>query len=228
MKRFLLSSILVICIQQLNAQLNTTAIDSLYREDQLYVGLTYNVLSDLSFGFSQNNFSIGFNVGLIRDFPLNKRRNLAIGLGLGYAVDRFNQNLRLSKSNDNILSYQLIEGQAFDKNFFNQHLIEIPFEIRWRTSTASQYKFWRIYTGMKIGYAFSSNAVYEDSLSSSKTSILSEINRIQLGFTMSVGYNTWNAYLYYGLTSIFEDAQTADMQTLEMRAIKVGFLFYFL
>jgi hypothetical protein len=82
-----------------NAQSNTEiGADSLYREDQIYVGVTYNALINLPNGVSQNSFSTGFNLGVIRDFPINKRRNVAIGLGLGYSVNLFNQNIKIGTS----------------------------------------------------------------------------------------------------------------------------------
>ena len=72
--------------------------DSLYREDQIYVGVTYNAVINLPNGVSQNSFSTGLHLGVIRDFPINKRRNVAIGLGLGYSVNLFNQNIKISTS----------------------------------------------------------------------------------------------------------------------------------
>ena len=72
--------------------------DSLYREDQIYIGVTYNALINLPTGVSQNSFSTGLNLGVIRDFPINKRRNVAIGLGLGYSVNLFNQNIKIGSS----------------------------------------------------------------------------------------------------------------------------------
>ncbi|MEC8537161.1 MAG: PorT family protein, partial [Bacteroidota bacterium] len=47
------------------------ALDSLYREDQIYIGVTYNTFIQAPESLSQTNFSPGFKVGLIRDFPIN-------------------------------------------------------------------------------------------------------------------------------------------------------------
>ena len=43
-------------------------------------------------------------------------------------------------------------------------MIEMPIEFRWRNSTASSYKFWRIYAGAKLGYVAGarSKAVFEN------------------------------------------------------------------
>ena len=63
-------------------ELDFSAVDSLYREDQFYFGITYNVLNDRPINVSQNSFSTGLNFGFLRDFPINKKRTFAIAPGL--------------------------------------------------------------------------------------------------------------------------------------------------
>ena len=75
---------------------NVTELDSLYREDQIYIGVTYNALMNLPNGVSQSSFFHGVSFGVIRDFPFNKQRNIALGLGLGFSINSFNQNIRIS------------------------------------------------------------------------------------------------------------------------------------
>ena len=68
-------------------------LDSLYREDQFYVGFTFNLLWNTASTIDQSGFSGGFHLGYTRDMPINKRRNVAIGLGLGYSINTYGQNL---------------------------------------------------------------------------------------------------------------------------------------
>ena len=72
---------------------NFSAIDSLYREDQFYFGVTYNILKAKPIGVSQNSFSTGLNLGLLRDFPINKARTFAIAPGLGFSYSNYKENL---------------------------------------------------------------------------------------------------------------------------------------
>jgi len=127
-------------------------VDSLYREDQFYAGITYNLLNKRPDGISQNGFSSGIHFGFIRDMPINERRNVSIGVGLGYSGNSFNQDLQISRDASGVVSYtELTDLSSFTKNKFATHIIEMPIEFRWRTSTKSSYKFWRIYTGFKLG-----------------------------------------------------------------------------
>ena len=201
-------------------------LDSLYREDQIYIGVTYNALVNLPSGVSQNSFSTGFHLGVIRDFPINKRRNVAIGLGLGYSINTFNQNIRISSTTPT--TYTILEDINYSKNNFSQHLLELPLEFRWRTSNAETYKFWRVYTGVKMGYLLASKSVYNGEPGNETHRGLTGLNTWQYGLTLSVGYNTWNGYIYYGLNPIFDSISSTNAQSIEMNALKIGLIFYIL
>ena len=83
------------------------ALDSLYREDQIYIGVTYNTFIQAPESLSQTNFSPGFKVGLIRDFPINSKRNIAIGLGAGYALNAYVQIIKRIDFHIRLLKYLL-------------------------------------------------------------------------------------------------------------------------
>lgn len=227
MRLFLLLMLFLNCLYTVKAQVNKKIDqDSLYREDQFYVSVTYNALIDLPNNVSQNSFSTGIHLGVIRDFPLNKRRNIALALGLGYSFNSFNQNIRISGYNP--YNYTILESYNYSKNNFAQHFIEIPFEFRWRTSNAQSYKFWRVYTGLKLGYLIASKSVFNDRSGSDNQKNLTDLNKLQYGLTMSIGYNTWNGYIYYGLNPVFNDVSTIDLQSIDMSALKIGLIFYLL
>ena len=230
--RFIIILILVLsnCQSMIGQDDVNKETDSLYREDQFYFGITFNLLDKMPEGMSQNGFSSGFHLGIIRDMPINKSRTLAVGLGLGYSANSFNQNLLISKDQQGVFNYELLESStsSFTKNKFSLHLIEIPFELRWRTSTANTYNFWRIYSGFKIGYVFSSTSKFIGSPQDIKLKNIDDFNRIHYGLTLSVGYNTWNAYLYYGLNPIFKEKAKIDGNSIDLNAIKIGLIFYIL
>lgn len=215
-------------IYSYSQEVKTTEIDSLYKEDQFYAGITYNILGNKPPKLSQTGFSMGFHFGVIKDMPINKNRNLAFGLGLGYSGNSFNQNLQIVKSQSNY-NYTLLEdADLYTKNRFSVHLIEMPFEFRWRSSTPENYEFWRIYTGFKVGYVFANTAKYKDALVSQTLNGISDFNEINYGLTLCIGYNTWNFYAYYALNPIFSKSVLVDNKAIEMNAIKIGLMFYVL
>lgn len=229
MRAVLMFFILFISYQSIIGQDNTiTKTDNLYREDQFYFGITYNLLGKMPQDMSQNGFSSGFHLGFIRDMPINKSRTVSFGLGLGYSTNSFNQNLLISKDGQGMLNYEIIDGASFTKNKFSMHLIEIPFEFRWRTSTTDSYKFWRIYSGFKLGYVFTTTSKFSGSLQNIKLKNIDHFEKIQYGLTLSVGYNTWNAYLYYALNPIFKKEAKINDESIDINAIKIGLIFYIL
>ena len=210
--------------------LETKTIDSLYKEDQFYFGLTYNLIGKKLSGLSQSGFSGGFHFGYTKDMPINKRRNKAIGIGLGLSLNSFNQNIQISEDSNSDAVFQIIDQEEITviKNKFSTYMVELPIEYRWRTSTADEFKFWRTYTGIKLGYVFASNSKFEGTPQNIKLKSIDAINNLQYGLTFGAGYNTWNFYLYYALNPIFDDTAKINGKVIEANAIKIGLMFYIL
>jgi hypothetical protein len=213
-------------------EITSKVVDSLYKEDQFYIGTTYNLLGNKpkDAGLKQNSFSLGFHLGYIKDMPINKRRNKSIGIGLGYSTNSYIQNMLIQQDNTGSFNYSIIDDNlvSFTKNKFSEHVLELPIEYRWRTSTATSYKFWRIYTGVKLGYVFANRSKFIGSLGELKYNNIEDFNTFQYGLTLSVGYNTWNVFIYYGLHPIFSDTAQLNGENLDMNAVKIGLIFYVL
>lgn len=207
-----------------------TVIDTKYREDQFYVSLTYNLLAQKPENLSQQGFSAGFHLGFIRDFPINERRNWAIGVGVGLSSNSYNQNLLIAEQTNGEFDYSIIneDSISFNKNKFTTYLVEVPLELRWRTSTATEYKFWRIYTGVKFGYVVYNSSKFEGDLGTLKNTNIADINGLRYGLTFSAGYSTWNAHIYYGLNSLFDKSAKIDGQSIDLTSVKIGLIFYIL
>jgi hypothetical protein len=203
------------------------AVDSLYREDQFYIGVTYNTLQNRPIGVTQNNFTPSFSIGILRDMPINKARNKAIAAGLGYSLNSYNQNILISENNGNPQYSAIPDGTFFDKNKLTLHSIDFPIEYRWRTSVPETHKFWRIYTGLKLSYLFNTQSNYEDSQTSYLVANNPDINKFQYGTYLSVGYNTVNFNIYYGLNPIFKSAEL-NGRSIGINTLNFGFMFYIL
>ncbi len=221
---FCLISSLVFCQ---SSNLLDTSTDPKYREDQFYVGISYNFLDKKPSGMSQQGLSGGFHFGFIRDFPINKRRNIAFGLGLGYSTNSYNHNLFI-KEGLNDVDYEILNNskQSFSKNKLNIHVIEFPLQFRWRTSTSETYKFWRIYSGIKFGYVVKSVVKYKGDLGNFKQNNTPDLNSFLTYADISFGWNTWNFYISYGLNNLFSNKALLNSDSIEVAEIKFGLMFY--
>lgn len=200
-------------------------IDSLYREDQFYFGVTYNQFNKIPVGFSQNGISTGIDFGFLRDMPINKKRTYAVAIGFGFSYNKWHNNLKTSKTLG-VLNYEIVDKNSFNRNKNEQVFLDIPIEFRWRNSTPESHKFWRIYAGFKLRYLIFDKSKY---IGSETIKILnnSDYNKIQYGPYIAFGFNTWNLTAYYGLKPVYKSAKTAN-QSLEMNSVNIGLMFYIL
>lgn len=206
-------------------------IDSLYREDQLYFGLSLDLLLNNPSNFEQNGFSGSFQAGFVRDMPINKARTKAIGIGLGLAVDVYNQNLFIGEELDGetTIFTVLDKDISRDRNRYSYYSVEMPIEYRWRTSTPTDYSFWRIYTGVQLGYIYYTKASFKQTDNTVTQTDIPELNKLQYGLTFAFGYSAFNLKVYYGLSTLFDDsAITTSDEAVNLQVLRLGIQFYFL
>jgi hypothetical protein len=213
--------------QSQEVQDSNVDVDRRYLEDQFYIGLGYNVLFNRPENTVQRNLSYNLQTGFIKDVPLNFRRNVGLGIGVGYAVNSYYSNIVATKTN-NVVSYEVMDQADFNRSKLETHAVEFPLELRWRTSTVEEYKFWRIYAGVKLGYVFSgrSKLVMEGGSTSFSND---DIQSFQYGLMLNFGYNTWNIHTYYGLSPLLEETtQLQNGEKIDTKVLRIGLIFYIL
>jgi len=195
-----------------------------YREDQFYFGSSYFIQTESIEDFKQNGFSGNFQLGFIRDIPINSSSTNAIGIGIGFERNYFTSNIQPTEK-DNNLNYEIIVSRFLEsKNKISFSSISIPIEYRWRKSTLSEYKFWRIYSGFKIkkNFPLYSNPSYGSELR------IKDIEDWTTSIYLNAGYNTWNISLEYDLNPILKNKKTSNQTDLNISFFRLGLIFYFL
>lgn len=202
--------------------------DTQYLEDQFYLGITYNFLLNKPTDVSQRNLSYGLQAGFIKDIPLNEERTVSFGIGLGYGGYSYYSNLQALETNGDF-SYNVLEDgdSGIKRNKLETHMLEMPIEFRWRNSTVSNYKFWRVYVGARLGYVVGarSKAVFENYKDSFYNR---DVSDFQYGLTLNFGYNTFNMHIYYALNNLFDGAAMETGEEIELKPLRVGLIFYIL
>ncbi|TVZ16683.1 porin family protein [Maribacter sp. MAR_2009_72] len=195
-----------------------------YFEDQFYLGLSYNFLVNHPEGSNQRNLSYGLQGGIIKDIPLNGSGTKAIGIGVGLALNSYYSNLVAEEIQDEIV-YRLDDD--ITRSNLETHLVEFPLEFRWRNSTADDYKFWRIYTGIKAAYLIGARSKFVDD-DIKEGFYNTDLERFQYGLTLSFGYNTFNFHAYYALSDLFNGTAMVNGEVLKYTPLRVGLIFYIL
>jgi len=204
--------------------------DSKYREDQFYLGLTYNLISKVPRGVNIKGLSGGVHFGFLRDMPVNEQRNLALALGLGLSFDQYGQTLFIGEDENEESIFRILTSDVnYDKNRLNMATLEIPLEFRWRTSTATDYKFWRIYSGLRMGYTYWYRSLFKQPKNEVAQTDISEFQNLSFAATLSVGYGTFNFFMHYALTPFFKNSYTQDTgEAIGFQPLKLGIIFYIL
>ena len=122
---------------------------------------------------SQKNYFLRF-------ISLNKKGNKAIAIGLGYGYTRLVNNLDVEDD-----SYFSIELDSALRNRISFHSIQVPLELRLRTSTLENFAFWRFYLGYRLNYNFS--AKYKPFFGR-KTSLENYVTEFTHCLSLSIGF----------------------------------------
>tara|TARA_Y100000389_G_C17411754_1_gene491345 strand:- start:678 stop:1301 length:624 start_codon:yes stop_codon:yes gene_type:complete len=202
-----------------NAQ--TDSLSTKFREDQFYISFALQLQQENISGFKQNGFSNNFQIGFVRDIPLNTRGTFALGLGLGYEYNQLISNLSLETEENNTF-FKLRDNQ---KNIQTFSSLVFPLSFRFRTATPVRIDFWRVYGGLKYKLNFGAkfNPFYGSSF---QNDYIRENNTAAF---LSMGYNTWNLLLEYDLNSIFKSkSQLSSGDYPELQTLKLGLIFFIL
>ncbi len=204
---------------------DTFTVDEHYLEDQFYMGLTYNFLLGQPNGVSQRNLSYGLQAGFIKDIPLNQKRTVALGIGLGLALNTYYSNIRASEALNGV-EYRIIT-EDLKRSKLETHAIEMPIEFRLRNSTPEDYKFWRVYAGVRLAYGLGARSKYiaDEVRESFKNT---DVRQFSYGLTLNFGWNTFNIHGYYSLTGLFNDGVMVNGEGITMKPLRIGFIFYIL
>lgn len=205
------------------------AIDSLYREDQFYLNISYNTLQKRPDELKQNKLSTGLAIGFLRDMPLNQKRTVAFAAGIGYSLSIYNHNMGIIDVN-NETTYSILDPDniTFSKNKMSLHTVDLPLEFRWRNSTPDSHKFWRVHLGVKLSYLIYDQYKLESSQGNVGQTNLTDLNDFHYGIYLTTGWNTWNLYAYYGLNPLFKSSAKIEGQSIDMNTANFGLMFYIL
>ena len=224
MKKILYFIFLIFFVPNLFAQKDSLQLGDRYAEDQIYASISYAQFFNQPKKITRSGFSYAISTGFIKDITLNKRGNISIALGIGYGFDFFNHELKVEELNK-ITSFNT--SNNLTSNVFKSHNLEFPIELRWRTSTAKRYDFWRFYGGFKFLYNLSNKFQFVENSTEFTYKNVNAYNKLQYGLTLSAGYDEFNINVFYSLTPIFENA-TISGETINTSILKFGLIFYIL
>ncbi|MFY9242966.1 MAG: porin family protein [Polaribacter sp.] len=224
MNKLVYTFLIIFLSSSMQAQKDSLQLGDRYSEDQMYISISYAQLFSQPEAISRSSFSYGISLGILKDFSLNKDGTFALAMGIGYGYDFFNHELKVEEINGTTI---FNEGLNITNNVFKGHNLEFPIEVRWRTSNAKKYNFWRIYGGIKFLYNLSNKFQFDENGTSFQFKNVSAYNNFRYGLTLSAGFDEFNINIFYSLNPIFENV-TFNNQNINSKILKFGLIFYIL
>lgn len=137
-----------------------------------------------------------------------KKLSFNPGLGLGLDNYSFRNNVRFSTLGDTLSIFLDPDPErAYRKSKMGLTWLDIPLEIRYRTSSRSGKAF-KIAVGGKVGFLIKSTSKvkFERGMATikEKESHFFYMNPIRYGLTGRVGYGFFSFFAYYSLVELFE------------------------
>ncbi|CAG5076365.1 porin family protein [Parvicella tangerina] len=209
-----------LCAQGLFKYFKWTAYsDGPEKMDHLVVDLNHDRFQSLPEGITQSYFSVGVDVQLFHDHPINKKGTVAWALGLGFSGMNVHHNGQLVyRVEDDNVTTELIpfpDGLSIKKNKINLNYLELPFELRFRTMNQSveerNVANFRFYVGFKGGVLVNSHTKYKDDETKIKVYDIDNLLMYRYGPTLRIGFKKLSFHAFYSLTSIFETGRGPEL-----------------
>ena len=215
--------LLFFCSNLLGQKTSDNKNTNFYREDQIYFGTSFMLLKSNQEAFNPKGLSRHFQLGFIRDIPLNSSGRFATGIGLGLDFERYTTNL--IQLDEGIYNLTDLNNESNVPLFISVQSLELPWSLRWRSSSPSDYAFWRFYGGIAFQWHYRTKARQDSNF----IKLSDEIQAFGSKAYISFGYNTWNFYISYRLLPFFNSkANTSNALPIKFTPIKIGLIFYLL
>ena len=180
-------------------------------KDRLVIDLSYDMLLNLPDSIKTTGFSRGFNAYFTYDIVLGKSKfSVAPGIGIG----NNNYFMNYSLSSDSLGTYfnKISDDIDVKKTKIALSYIDIPLELRYRSTPNKKGSSWKLAAGIKAGMMIQNKWKYKgEDLSNNGSEVkfksydIENINKFRYGVMMRGGYGMWNVFAYYSLSDVFND-----------------------
>ena len=150
-----------------------------------------------------------------------KNNGLSIGIGLSFYSHNY-----LTKSD--ITQYQDTSGQVLSKftayspytinrSKIVRNFLDIPVELRYRTTPNEKGHSWKVAVGAKIGYRTNIySKVIDKNDDKYKSFIYPQVSRSRYGLTGRIGYGKVSVNGYYSLSNFFFEGRGAEITPISV------------
>ncbi len=136
--------------------------------------------------------------------------HMAIAYGLGMSFTNVNSNGSFAIANGNTHLLQIPDTLLPSQNKLSTNFLEIPLELRFRTSPLHHGNRLKLAVGAKAGYLFQDHTKIEDGALKEKFYNTPNLNNFRFAYTARIGYGKWSLMGYYGINSLIKKGKGDD------------------
>ena len=184
-------------------------------KDRIVINLSYDALLNLPDGLKMKGFSRGFDAYFMYDVVLGKS-NFSIAPGIGVGTNNYFHKYKIYTDENGETQFESFgEEIKVKKSKLALTSIDIPLELRFRTTPNSKGYSWKVALGAKVGRVVQNKWKYKgqmrndlsDEIQDTKFKIynLDNINKWRYGVLARFGYSIINVYAYYSLSDVFNN-----------------------
>lgn len=180
-------------------------------KDKLIIDLTLDSWKSAPPGIHLQTWSPGASVALFNDIRFGRSPfGFAFGIGVSSHNVHHNGTFTEAPATDTTPAFTSFVPRMvpFKKNKLVTNYIEIPFELRFRTSGENPFRF---YPGFKFGYRVNIHTKVIDDTGKWKFYTFPNVDPLRYGATARIGYGIFNFHGFYGLNSLFRKNQGPEL-----------------
>lgn len=156
-----------------------------------------------------NGFQRGVNISSFTDIPFGKS-NFSLGIGIGVNCTNVFHGSDIFKDSTGFSYFKPKSGE-FKSNKLALTYLNTPIEFRFRSKSDNIF---RCAIGGRFGYLINNHNKFVAEGIKTKSYNISDINKLQYGLTLRVGYKFLNFYAYYGLSNLFKENKGEELSQL--------------
>jgi hypothetical protein len=191
------------------------------RTDMFMIQYNHEGLLNFPDSIRLSPWSRGVGISFMYDHFLVESDKLSIGIGLSFYSHNY-----LTKSD--ITQYQDTSGQVLSKftayspytinrSKIVRNFLDIPVELRYRTTPNEKGHSWKVAVGAKIGYRTNIySKVIDKNDDKYKSFIYPQVSRSRYGLTGRIGYGKVSVNGYYSLSNFFFEGRGAEITPISL------------
>ncbi len=176
-------------------------------KDRILIGASFanwmNMPDSINVNFTGSR---GFDAAVMYDQPLGTSA-FSVAIGVGFSAQNISMNAKFDTTSG-VTSLVAINDSTYKRNKISTSYINVPFELRFRSKPDKAYRRWNVAAGFKLGLLVQSHFKFVDNNDVKQKSYpVDNLNLLNYGPTLRIGYGQVSVYGYYALSNLFENGK---------------------